>query len=249
MQLRLVSFNIHCCDGPDGHSVLERAPRLHTVLAPLKADLIGFQEATPQWMTLLTRDFGAEYEIYHVYRGAKSLESTPFAWRKDRFQCLDKGFSWFGENPEVESNDWDALYHCPRIFTWARLREISCGREFCFVSTHFGFGDEGQVKSAQMLLDFAAGLDCPCLITGDFNMEMHSPGYRKMTERFLDVNAETVNDPGKTFHGYQPDRVSEHIDYCFVSKDAAPKGFRILTDQVDGKFPSDHYGLHAVVSL
>ena len=249
MELTAVSFNILCVDHPIGGSIPDRACRVRRVIRPLQPDLIGFQEATPRWMEYLTRDYADAYGLYNVYRSEESPESTPIAWRKDRFTCLDRGCCWFSDTPEVESPGWDEVYKCPRIFTWARLREKASGREFCFVNTHFGFGDQCQIKSAALLKAFGEKAGCPCVILGDFNMETDSPGYREMTAAFRDVNAQTVNDTGFTYHGFDPDDPGEHIDYCFASEAFRPVSFRVLRDLVEELYPSDHYGLFASLEL
>ena len=249
MNLNVASFNILCVSHPNEYSIPERAVRVKAVLDPLEADLIGFQEATPTWLELLQRDYGETYEIYNVYRSEASPESTPIAWKKDRFTCLDKGNLWFSDTPEVESLGWDELYKCPRIFTWARLKENSSGQEFCFLNTHFGFGDGCQTKSARILKAFAKAAGCPCVLTGDFNMELNAAGYQAMAEFFTDVNVATVNDLGYTFHGFDPEQYGEHIDYCFVTPDVKPLGFEVLRKLVEGLYPSDHHCLFASVEL
>lgn len=40
--ISVISFNIFCADGENGHSLYERAPRILAVLEEQKADLIGF---------------------------------------------------------------------------------------------------------------------------------------------------------------------------------------------------------------
>ena len=49
MELKLISFNIRCCDDKDGNSIKERAPRLAEVTKKYDADIIGFQEFTVPW--------------------------------------------------------------------------------------------------------------------------------------------------------------------------------------------------------
>ena len=249
MNLKVISFNILCADAANGNSIIERAPRIRAVVAPLDADLIGFQEATPAWLELLERDYGEAYEIYNVYRGRNSHESTPIAWKRERFACLDKGTLWLSDTPEVESPGWDERYGFPRIFTWARLKEKNSGTEFCLINTHFGFGDHCQTKSAQILLSFIRRAGCPCVVTGDFNMEMDSAGYQVMTEYLADVNAQTVNDLSPTYHGFDSGGAGEHIDYCFVTRQIRPLFFRIISDLPDGRYPSDHYGIFASLSV
>lgn len=249
MNLNVVSFNILCVDSPVGGTIRQRSPRVRAVIAPLDADLIGFQEATPVWLEHLNRDYGEDYEIFNVYRSEASPESTPIAWKRERFDCLDKGNLWYSDTPEVESLGWDEIYKCPRIFTWARLKDKTTGVEFCFINTHFGFGDGCQTKSAGILTDFARRMGCPCVITGDFNMETDAAAYKVLTQTFGDVNALTVNDPAMTYHGFDPENLGEHIDYCFVTRHFQPLTYQVLTQMPEDKYPSDHYGLLARLTL
>ena len=64
--LKIISFNIKC-----GGS--ENAPLLKNVLDQYDADLIGLQEATPDWIECIERDYGEDYEIFYQYRGKNSL--------------------------------------------------------------------------------------------------------------------------------------------------------------------------------
>jgi endonuclease/exonuclease/phosphatase family metal-dependent hydrolase len=65
-----------------------------------------------------------------------------------------------------------------------------------------------------------------------------------------DVNAKTVNDMRSTYHGYNPEKNQNiHIDYCFVDSQITPIHSHIIDEVVDGKFPSDHYGLFSKIEL
>lgn len=77
-----------------------------------------------------------------------------------------------------------------------------------------------------------------------------SMGYRTMTEYFTDVNAVTARDMRTTFHGYNPAKnPDEHIDYCFTDKNIEPINQKIIDETVEGKYPSDHYGLYIELDL
>ena len=65
MELKVITFNIRCCDDPDGHSIPERAPRLSQTTAPYDADIIGFQEYRPAWEEWINKYFSEEYEIFN----------------------------------------------------------------------------------------------------------------------------------------------------------------------------------------
>ena len=60
MELKIISFNIRCCDDADGHSIPERAPRLKKVTSMYDADIIGFQEFTPPWEKFIKEYYGEE---------------------------------------------------------------------------------------------------------------------------------------------------------------------------------------------
>lgn len=245
MDLKVISFNIRYCDDPDGNSIAERAPRLKAVLDPLDADIIGFQESSALWEPFLEKDYGDKYEIFLVHRASKDSEAVPVMWKKDRFDCIDKGFFWLSDTPDVESRGWDERFNCYRICLWCILKEKASGEEFFFMNTHFGFGDKGQSDSANLIASRRNAITkLPTAITGDFNMTPDMAGYRAMTSHFDDVNTLTVKDMTTTYHGYDPAKIDDqHIDYCFISKDVTPISYTHLKDTVDGKYPSDHFGL------
>lgn len=251
MHLKIISFNIRCCDDAKDNSIKERAPRLYDVIHPLQPDLIGFQEYRPEWEPYIQKYFGDAYEIFNKYRSESDLESVPILWRKDKFECVKTGYFWLSDTPEIESRGWDELYNCYRICVYAILKEKATNRLFTFMNTHFGFGDSGQIASARLIYEYSKRIsDHPTFITGDFNMKPDSAGYQAMTECFTDVNAATANDTRATFHGYEPDKhPDDHIDYCFVSKEIEPIDQKIIDALVGGKFPSDHYGLKITIKL
>lgn len=248
MKLNVVSYNIWCADPPGNKSIFFRAKRLKKVLNKLDADIIGMQECTPKWLRHLEKDYGKEYEIFNVYRAAHNHESTPILWKKDKFNCLDKGCFWLSDTPEVESEGW-CEWKCNRICTWAKLQEMKSGNVFLFMNTHFGFGDSCQTKSVKLMHEYILKLgNYPTVITGDFNMRPNYPAYKDMSALYRDVNMATTKDIGNTFHGYKPEKNKEDlIDYCFINKGFQPVGYRRIIDKAWGLYPSDHYGIQATI--
>lgn len=246
MKLNVISFNIRCCDDADGNSIAERVPRLSAVTARYNPDVIGFQEYRYAWEPYIAKYYGDTYGLFNKYRNETiDIEGSPILWRKDKFDCLKTGYFWLSDTPETESCGWDELYHCFRMCVYVVLQEKQSGKCFTVMNTHFGFGDKGQVSSAELIYDYSQKISGhPTLVVGDFNMTPDSVGYQAMVKNFTDVNACTANDPGTTFHNYHPETVTdEHIDYCFIDKSIVPVDQKIITDTVDGKYPSDHYGL------
>ena len=252
MDLKVISFNIRCCNDENKNSIKERAPRLDRVISSYNADLIGLQEYRPAWRKYIRKIFGNKYGMYIKYRTRIiGREATPILWRKDKFDCLKKGCFWLSDTPEKQSKGWDEKYNIPRMCAYVILRDKENGKMFTFMNTHFGFGDAGQIKSVNLIYEYSKKISLfPSFIVGDFNMKPDSPAYELMSKKLTDVNVATVNDKRATYHGYHPEKKTDnHIDYIFTDKNIKPVAFKIIDDTVDGLFPSDHYGLHASLEI
>lgn len=248
MELKIISFNIRCCDDKNGNSIAERAPRLAEITGKYDADIIGFQEYTVPWEEHIARLY-SEYEMFNKYRSVSELESAPILWKKGKFECLDTGYFWLSDTPEVESRGWDELYNCWRMCEYVILKHIESGKVFTHMNTHYGFGDKGQTSSSRLIYEYSKKISQnPTLITGDFNMNPTSCGYSEMVKYFTDVNAATVNDRRTTYHGYGTGD-NAHIDYCFIDDKIKPVDLKLIDETVDGKFPTDHYGLFIVLDI
>lgn len=251
MRLNVISFNIRFGDDEGGNSIPERAPRLSKVIEPYNPDVIGFQEYTPAWEQEIEKRFSSKYELFNKYRTSTGwIESAPILWRKDKFDCLKKGYFWLSDTPEVESGGWDEINH-NRICIYAILKEKKSGKSFVFMNTHLGFGKECHKKSVALICEYARKIsDLPTFITGDFNMKPDSEAYANITEYMKDANVLTVNDMRSTYHGYNPEgHPNDHIDYCFIDSKISAIDSKIIDELVDNKFPSDHWGLYSELEI
>lgn len=256
MKLNIISFNIRYCDDPDGNSIKERSERLHKIISEYNADIIGFQEYRPEWEQYIEKYFGDKYEIFNKYRAEKDdVESAPILWNRDKFECEKTGYFWLSDTPEKESKGWDELYDCYRICLYAILRDKETGKRLNFMNTHFGFGDSGQIKSSELIAKYSLQIQSDndvksTVLVGDFNMTPKAPGYEAMVKNFTDLNAVTGNDLRDTFHAYDPAEFKDaHIDFCFINKDVKPVSQKIIDKNIEGKFPSDHFGLDIKVEI
>ena len=251
MHLKVISFNIRSCDDGNGHSIPERAPRLFSVTLPYDADVIGLQEYTPCWEEHIDKYFCDNYELFNKHRTDTGwIESAPMLWKKNKFDCVKRGYFWLSDTPEVMSGGWDDYAH-NRICIYAVLKDKQSGKAFTFMNTHLGFGEENQVKSIKLIQKYAEGISpYPTLITGDFNMTPSSRPYAEMVKKLSDANGLTANDRRPTYHAYNTQNCLDgHIDYCFVTKDISPIAFKIIDELVEGKYPSDHYGIYTELEI
>ena len=244
--LKVVSFNIRSVDDKRGYAIKQRAPRLATVLEGYDADVIGFQEYTPLWTEYIEKYFCDKYEFFNKYRTDTGWrEAAPILWKKDTFNCIQRGYFWLSDTPEQMSGGWDTLPH-NRICMYVLLQDKRDGKTFAFFNTHFGFGEENQIKSVRLVQSYMQKFAAyPTFIVGDFNMNLSSKAYAEMIKVYADVNELTIKDRRSTYHGYKlKNKLDEHIDYCFINEKITPKFFKIIDERVEKKFPSDHYGIY-----
>ena len=161
------------------------------------------------------------------------------------------GYFWLSDTPEVESKGWDEKYNCFRMCVYVILKDKNTEKLFTVMNTHFGFGDNCQTKSADLIYNYSQKVsDHPTFVIGDFNMTPDSVGYKHMTKSLTDVNAVTVKDLRTTFHGYNPQKINDqHIDFCFINDKFTPLDQKIIDETVDNMFPSDHYGLNIKLEI
>ena len=81
-------------------------------------------------------------------------------------------------------------------------------------------------------------------------MTPSSPAYAQMVTGMTDANEVTIKDRRSTYHGYEPEvDKHEHIDYCFINDRIKPISLKIIDETVDGKYPTDHYGLFVKLDI
>ncbi|MBE6718243.1 MAG: hypothetical protein E7574_03175 [Ruminococcaceae bacterium] len=252
MIIKVVSFNIRCCDDENKNKIKDRAPRLSKVILNYSPDLIGIQEFRLPWQKYFDKYFLNDYEIYSFSRSTDGVyESVPILWRKRRFECIKRGTFWLSDTPEYESRGWDEVYDVNRICSYVILKDKITSNQFAFMNTHFGLGDLCQKKSSELIYKYSKLIsDYPTVITGDFNMTPDSVGYLEMKKYFTDINGVTSKDYSPTYHGYDPeDNNGSHIDYCFINGYFRPIDHKIIKDTVRGKYPSDHYGIYSEIEI
>ena len=112
-------------------------------------------------------------------------------------------------------------------------------------------------KSAALIVRQIAALVPPAVgvvVTGDFNAMQCSRPYRVITRNgFFDTKAiADKSDCGGTYHNFQRLELLRilPIDFVFVSGHVRDVAFyKIIRDQVDGVYPSDHYPVAARLTL
>jgi endonuclease/exonuclease/phosphatase family metal-dependent hydrolase len=240
-----MSYNIYVSIPKDQY-------RSKNVIDQIKAyspDLLGVQEATFTWKSVLQRELVDDYWIFGDARdNASSGETALVLIKKDRFKVIDWGTKWLSETPDTMSKVKGS--QCYRVVTYAVVEDKD-GRIINFASVHLDHtGDDKvrqeQVKYLDMIMDKYAEPDAPTVIVGDFNAQPKHNSYKKMKELGYQSSAEIALDNRSENEPTFED--GEILDYCFVAENNAPE---VLTYKVEDRsvfgVASDHMALVTVI--
>lgn len=258
--IRVMSFNIRYGAANDGENRWDLRKEL--VVKSLKAfapDLLGTQETLG-----FQRDYLAEhlpgYEVLGVGRddGGEKGEMMALYFKKDRFEKLDSGHFWLSETPEkAGSKSWDSSL--PRMATWVKLRDKQApsAQPILFVNTHFDhIGKTARLESARLIRRQAEelGKGCSIIISGDFNTgEGSEPYVALFTSDGPVVDSYRQKHPERaegeaTFNQFRAgSRRGSRIDWIAVSRDWEVVDAHIDRTDYEGRTPSDHYPIHAIL--
>src|SRR5512143_3734076 len=213
--LRIMTFNIRMDTPADGPNAWPwRKDIAAGTISFHRVDIAGLQEVLVSQL----RDLEAllpGYARIGVGRddGREAGEYNPIFFRKDRFKLLASSTFWLSETPDKPGvKGWDAA--CPRIVTWARLRDLWTGRVLVAFNTHFDHvGERARRESAAQVLSAVeriAGRE-PAVLTGDLNCIREDAAYRTLISGAgggailrdtRDAAAGTPYGPGFSFNGF-----------------------------------------------
>lgn len=251
-----MTFNIRVNLASDGEDAWpKRKEKAASMIRFHQADLVGLQEARPEQLADLEMLLPAFGRVGVGRFADLSDEASAILYRRERFDVLAHDTFWLSQTPEERGSlGWDARY--PRIVTWAKLRDRESGRTFVHFNTHFDHaGVVARRESARLLLrriDAIAG-DLPFVVTGDFNATPDDEPIRILTAdpRLRDAFAITLcphHGPSGTWNAFKAIEPGHRIDFVFVSPVFSVLEHAALSDTFDGRFPSDHLPVIAVIA-
>lgn len=270
-ELRVMSFNIRYGSAGDGENRWpNRREMVFDVIGKQQSDVVGLQEALHFQIDEIREALPAYGKIGVARDDGKTKgEYSAILYRLDRFKVGDSGTFWFSDTPEVPaSSHWGNA--CVRICTWARLIEKKSGRAFYFFNLHLDHVSQPSRENSAALLAqriFSRKHIEPFIVTGDFNTGEDNPVITYLkgktalglpnarasissvplvdTFRALHPNVTDV----RTAHGFRGGRQGNKIDYVLTPPAIQVLESQILYDNVDGRYPSDHYPVTARLRL
>ncbi len=272
VELNVMSFNIRYGTASDGVNHWEkRYPLVFDVFRDHRPDVAGVQEALHFQLEAILKSV-PEYASIGVGRsdGKTKGEYSAILYKKNKYEVLDQDTFWFSDTPEkVASTSWGNSI--PRICTWGRFKEKSSGKTFYVYNLHLDHrSQKSRERSVELLIrriNARKHSSDPFVITGDFNAGESNTAIRYLRGRtnYVDVLKEKsapvpplvdtfrvchghAVDVG-TFGGFTGEKRGAKIDYIFAPQAAEVLDARILHDQADGRYPSDHYPVQATLLL
>jgi endonuclease/exonuclease/phosphatase family metal-dependent hydrolase len=260
---RVMSFNVRYGTAQDGDNAWERRRDLvvDTVRA-FEPDLIGVQESL---------GFQSEYLHEHLPGfgfvgvgrddGTDAGEMCAIFYSRSAFDLLDSGHFWLSETPEVPGSvSWDSAL--TRMASWVRLRGRDVPVDLLFVNTHFDHaGETARMRSAELVLEQARELagGIPIIVAGDFNAPAAASAegpYTVLTgssesalvDTYSAAGGEDRGDDG-TFNAFEGRTGGARIDWILVSREVEVLGAGIDRSEREGRYPSDHFPVTAVVRV
>lgn len=261
--IRIMTFNIRCKNEIDGTNSWDNRKKLLCELIDFHGpDVLCLQEVLKEQLEYILKML-PQYYYYGVGRddGKDSGEFVPILICKDKFRMIEKGHFWLSEKPEqVASISWDASI--TRVAIWVKLYDIRQQKTFYVFNTHYDhFGVIAREQSSLLMAKKISEIadKNPTLLTGDFNEDQTSKMYENLILNGLKDtgNIKNVNSYGgyisfndfKAIEGFYNKIYKKNmkvynemksIDYIFMKNNIKVIKHGILTDNIDGFYPSDH---------
>jgi len=272
MTLKVMTFNVRNSRIRNPQAVPvntwpQRRPAVKALLTLAAPDLIGTQEGIYHQLKDIAADH-PEYDWIGLGRNGGSLndfnraggqnEFMAIFYRKARFEPLDFDHFWLSDTPEtMGSNTWGSMNI--RMVTWVKFHDRQTGGDFYLWNTHLDHASQpAREKSAALILQRVKALetDLPILLTGDFNV---AAGFNKVHDIFTQEGgfsdtwtsaARRLGPNTRTHHGYKPPVLDgRHIDWILSRGPVTTDSTEVLTFELNGQRPSDHFPVIATVRL
>lgn len=270
--LRVMSFNIRgdfdqeqATDGPEAWNALTKQHRrdlVTTTIREFRPDILGVQEAFAHQLKDLEEGL-ADYDFYGVGRddGKLAGESCAIFYRNDRFRLVKEGTFWLSESPDEVGSIYPGA-GCVRIASWVILADQQNNdREVMALNTHWDhISQQAHDESAKVIRERIESLagGRPVVVMGDLNDGEDSGAVKALissyssslplTDSYRAVVPERSPQEA-TYHSFGGSQAGSRIDFILVSRDFTVNEAAIDHRHFDGRYPSDHFPVTAVLEL
>ena len=261
LEVSVMTFNIRYGSANDGANRWEnRREMVFDVIRKHQPDVVGLQEALGYQIDEICKAVPG-YARIGVGRedGKVEGEFSAILYQRDKFEVKKNGTFWLSDTPEVPGSiTWGNA--CTRICTWGRFVEKKSGRAFYQYNLHLDhISQPSREKSMVLLVKHIVDRERPdpFVVTGDFNADeknaavlfikgkdkAESANPAPMIDTFRKLHPDVKNVG--TFNGFKGTDTGGKIDYILTTSDVHILDARILHDNRNGRYPSDHFPVTA----
>jgi endonuclease/exonuclease/phosphatase family metal-dependent hydrolase len=235
----------------------ERAPLTTEFLRLEQPTILGVQEVEFNQLSAVEAGLGRGYKMVGFGRdGGAGGEYSAIFYDARRLTVKWWDQFWLSDTPDViGSATWGNTV--TRIVTWAELHDNVTGRDFLHINSHFDHqAENARVRSAQVVRDQVAATDLPVVFTADCNAAAEaSAAYDVLVtegglqDTWLAADRQLTPYAG-TFPNYgTPNPAGTRIDWILASPGIDVRSAAINTWTRDGRYPSDHTPVQALLKI
>ena len=161
---------------------------------------------------------------------------------------------WLSKTPEIHrSKNWDSAF--PRMLSTATVEALESGQVFSVAVTHLDhMGRVARVKQAEIIARWVHKRAVPVILMGDFNDGPDSDAHAALAnkETGLSDSWQALEHPeGKesfTHHAFTGIPQKSRIDWILTTVPPHIVDARIIHDQFEGRYASDHFPYYVDLS-
>jgi len=254
--LRVMTFNVRYPAKTDGPNVWEnRRDLLVDTIREKDPDIFGTQELFHEQGQYIVHGL-PQYTWFGISRrGTQEDEHMGVFYKPDKLRRIESGNFWLSESPDVPgSMSWNVSL--PRMVTWGLFETAATKRRFYFFNTHFPHRREDEPARLNCARLIAERLqqrpkDVPLILTGDFNAPAGGEVYKVFAGALEDawVTAAKRTGPECTLSGFKGNTSGPRIDWILCRGDLKTLEAETVTYNQNGRYPSDHYPVFAVLEF
>jgi len=255
-KLRVMTFNVRFGTAQDGEdSWPKRKDMFMDVIRDFGPDVLGTQEGLRFQIDEMAEEFPDLVAIGGGRDEEGSNEYSSILVDRNRFDVTHAETFWLSDTPdEPASTSWGN--QLPRICVMVRLLDKKTGERFLVANTHWDHqSQEAREKGATLMVERIKESrrgDEPVIVMGDFNAGEENPAYLTLLEMNLRDSFRDVHPDAEevgTFHAFRGRTTGQKIDGILVTDNWETLDANIDHTNRDGRYPSDHFPVTAVLRL
>jgi endonuclease/exonuclease/phosphatase family metal-dependent hydrolase len=236
-----------------------RKPLVRRILRAEQPTLLGVQEALADQVDAVEHALGSRYRwIGHGRNASGSDERCAIFYDAERLELTGWRQRALSATPDMPgSRSFGNLTR--RVLVSAEFTDVANGARLHAFNTHLDhLSWRSRLASAAMILDLvqraaSAEPDAAIVVTGDFNADVDSAVYRRLTSEGVlrdtwEAAAEQLTPQWGTYSGYRRRRTGgSRIDLILVGRGIDVRSAGINAARFEGRAASDHEPVQALL--